>query len=404
MKKTTFILLGVLCLIAITRQEANAQYLLSSDSAFKAGTPMTGHLWGYTFGDYIYKGHSDALNRGGANQYSGMAKNTNEFDFRRIYLGYDFNINNKFSTELLLAAEDNTALNGAPANGDLLANGKFTFYVKLADVRWKNIWKGTDLVVGQSATPAFPATSEKVWGYRSIERTIADIRRTPSYDLGVSLQGKFDNKGNYGYDLMVGNGNGDKPETNNYKEFYGDLWAKFIDQKLLIDLYSDYQKLNWTPTWHHASNMIKLFVGYTEKNYAVGVEGFVNRGLKDVAGLNGANSDTLDAHATGLSMFAHANLVKNKLAVFGRMDLFNPDTKYDNQSYTTYKGFSSHYDPNTKEQFITAGLDFTPVKNVHLMPNIWYNAYRNQQANITGTTKKDYDLVYRMTFYYVFGK
>jgi hypothetical protein len=29
------------------------------------------------------------------------------FQFRRIYLGYDYNISKKFTAELLLAAEDN---------------------------------------------------------------------------------------------------------------------------------------------------------------------------------------------------------------------------------------------------------------------------------------------------------
>ena len=69
---------------------------------------------------------------------------------------------------------------------------------------------------------------------------------------------------------------------------------------------------------------------------------------------------------------------------------------------SAYKGNTSGYnDPQHKEQFITAGLDFTPVKNVHLMPNIWYNKYTNQgPANLYNSN----DMVYRVTFYYVFGK
>ena len=77
-------------------------------------------------------------------------------------------------------------------------------------------------------------------------------------------------------------------------------------------------------------------------------------------------------------------------------------TKLITANIIAYKGNTSNYnDPNTKEQFITAGLDFTPAKNVHLMPNIWYNKYTNQgPANLYNS----YDLVYRVTFYYVFGK
>ena len=38
------------------------------------------------------------------------------------------------------------------------------------------------------------------------------------------------------------------------------------------------------------------------------------------------------------------------------------------------------------------------------MPNIWYDRYIGQQANLTGRAARDYDLVYRVTFYFTFGK
>jgi len=69
-----------------------AQYLLNSDSAYKAGAANSGRIWGYAFGDAYYKAHSDSFNRGGSNQYSGIPQGRNAFQFRRIYLGYDFNI------------------------------------------------------------------------------------------------------------------------------------------------------------------------------------------------------------------------------------------------------------------------------------------------------------------------
>src|SRR5262245_20838198 len=121
-----------------------AQYLWNSDSAFKAGRPNSGRIWGYAFGDYYYKGHGDTLNRVGSNQYTGIPQGRNEFQMRRIYLGYDYNITKQFSAELLLAAEDNITTGSGTTSGDLLSDNKFTFYIKLANIRWKNIWKGTD--------------------------------------------------------------------------------------------------------------------------------------------------------------------------------------------------------------------------------------------------------------------
>src|SRR6201996_2460472 len=266
------LLIATLFFLTIASQ---AQYLWNSDSSFKAGSANSGRLWGYMFGDFYAKGHSDSANRGGNNQYTGIPTSRSAFQFRRIYLGYDYNISSKFSAELLLAAEDNFPTGNPTSNvavagntpqsgaGDLTGDGKLTFYIKLANIRWKNIWKGTDLIVGEVATPAFPLITEKIWSYRSIERTISDIRRTPSYDLGAALQGKFDAKGNYGYNLMVGNGSSAKPEADNFKWFYGDVWAMFLDKKLVVDLYADYERLNWTKSWHHSRQMLKGYIAYT---------------------------------------------------------------------------------------------------------------------------------------------
>ena len=395
---------SVLLLFSFIYNSSNAQYTLNSDSAFKSGSPNSGRIWGYAFGDYAYKSHSDSLNRGGSNQYSGFPKSKSAFSFRRIYLGYDYNITKKFSAELLLAAEDNfnqTSATGVSSiSGDLLTNNKIAFYIKLANIRWKNIWKGTDLVLGQLNTPAFSLLTEKVWVYRSIERTIADVRRTPSFDMGATLQGKFDAKGNYGYDLMVGNGTGAKPENDKYKWFYGDVFAMFLDKKLVFDLYADYERLNWVEGFHHSRNMIKGFAAYNTPAFTIGVEAFVNNENKDVVGFRGAGKDTLDAKSTGLSAYVHGDIIKSKLRYFVRYDTYNPDTKYDNGNYSKYIGFTSNYEPTNKENFFTAGLDFMPVKNVHFMPNIWYNNYKSNQVLVN----TDHDLVYRFTFSYLFGK
>jgi hypothetical protein len=371
------------------------------DTTFKP----SGKLWGYSFGDYYYKAHSDALNRGGANQYTGIEKGRSAFQFRRVYLGYNYDIHPKFSAELLLAAEDNLASRTGAVSGDLLSNNKYSFYVKLANLRWKNIWKGTDFVIGQVSTPAFSQIVEPVWGYRSVERTITDIRRVSSYDLGATLQGKFDpGTGNYGYDLMVSNGTGAKPENDRFKWFSGDVYAKLFEKKLILQLYADYQRLNWSDSFHRARNMIKGFAAYTSPMFTIGVESFLSHGLNDVIGKRSSFNDTLSQNSIGASVFVRGQIVKDKLNYFARTDVFNPYTDFNEQSYTDYKGMSATYEPNSKETFVTAGLDFMPIKNVHFMPNIWYNKYKNQRSNAVGNAKQDHDLVYRFTFYYLYGK
>lgn len=397
--RTRIIFAVFFCIGFCLTNSLKGQFILNSDSAFKAGRPNTGQLWGYAFADYYYKSHADTLNRGSGNQYTGIPKNRNAFQVRRIYLGYNYNISSKFSAELLLEASNSAT------SGDALTDNKLAFYIKLANVRWKDIWKGTDLILGQVSTPGFPMSSEPIWGYRSIEKTLIDIRGTPSYDLGAALQGKFDPKTkNFGYDLMVANGTGARPEGDNYKWLYGDIWGKFLDKKLYVNLYVDYSGMAPVAGMKHSRNMIKGFISYTLPKFSIGLEAYSNKLQNDnqATEISTGNVDVLTAHAKGISFFAHGNIVKDKLNLFARFDAFNPTNKIDNSKYNKYVGNTSGYnDPSTKEQFITAGLDFTPDKKVHLMPNIWYNKYDNQ-----GFTAKynSYDLVYRFTFYYIFGK
>lgn len=420
---------------------SQAQAFLNNDSAFKVGAPASGRIWGYAFGDFYYKSHADSLNRGGNNQYTGIPQSRNAVQFRRIYLGYDYNFNAKYSAELLLAAEDNFPAFNPPsstvASGDELSNSKETFYIKLANFKIKNIWNGTNLVIGEQFTPAFAMLSEKVWNYRSIERTITDIRRTPSYDLGVGLNGVFDPKTkNFGYNLLIATGNSDKPATNSYKWFYGDIYGMFLDKRLIIDLYADYQRLNWVPGWHHDRQMLKAFVAWSTSPITVGVEGFVNNIKNDtkatlITAQGTRTADTIDTKANGIAFFAHGDIIANKLRWFARVDIYNPNSKVDNGTYKAYAGISSPSgynssgykmsyvgsttgapvsatatgDPTSKETFLTAGLDFMPYKDIHLEPNIWYNHYASQlSSTMAGYGPNNQDVVWRLTFFYVFGK
>jgi len=342
-----------------------------------------------------------------------------------------------------MAAEDNSVAGynstGSSATGDQLLSGKYAFYIKLANIRMKNIWKGTDLVIGQQSTPAFGGSSEKVWGYRAIERTIADIRRTPSFDLGVGLQGTFDPKTkNYGYNLLIANGTSAKPSNTNNKWLYGDVWAKFLDQKLMVDIYADYSRLNdWSvaDVPHRSRQMLKGFVSYSTSPITVGLEGFVNNLKNDVTAtrIDGSGTDLLNNTASGVSAFVNGDIIKSKLRYFARYDIYTPTNQVNNDKYNKYVLATSNYNDNSyltpatltsapanptgdqtyKQNFITLGLDWVVTKNVHIMPNIWYNHYSTQlsddlnnaiNGDLASKAKGDYDLVYRVTVYYVFGK
>jgi len=443
---------------------ANAQ--MDSSTEFKP----SGRLWGYAFSDFAYKGTADNIgtaaapvSRGGSNQYTGMPANANTFQFRRIYLGYNYDISPKFSAEFLLAMEDDFGSNtgvgsitqsapgGVGSAGDLTAGGKFAPYVKYGDIKWKNIFRNSDLKIGSQATPSFAKTdrneqtAEEVWGYRAIERTVSDIRRTPSFDMGASLQGWFDKDGKYGYMLMVGNGQSAKPGTSIDKWFYGDVYAKFFNKRLIVDLYADYQRLNNWGVWvqgptlgvesingplYQSRNMTKLFVAWNTNKLTVGFEGFQN---VELSGLTVVETDKNTYYKT-FSAMAYSFYVRGRIVsapngdprlnFFARYDNYDPSgnlsTIVNAATTSTVKVSSgvSNYDPYTKEQFVTFGIDYMPVKNVHIMPNVWLNTY-NSSLSQTGTnaaglayTKigtnevtgiKGTDAVYRITLYYIYN-
>jgi hypothetical protein len=430
--KNNYILLTIFLLLScglLNAQTGTEIAFRQEDTAGNTGFKPHGTLWGYVFGDFAYKAKADtdgysfgSPGRSGT-QYSKLPENTKLFQMRRVYLGYNYDINPKFSAEILLAAEDDIypQSGNLTTTGDVLGDSKFAPYLKLANIRWKEIFKGTDVAFGQVATPAFSMLSENIWGYRSIEKTAADLRKTPSFDQGITLQGHYTKGGvNFGYNLMAGNGSGAVPGLGMFPWYYGDIWAKFWNNRIIIDIYQDYQKLNWnyvvtgvTGHYHSDRNMTKIFVAYSVPKFTVGVEAFTNTLMGDIAASSNDSVFYKTTIATAVSVFGRGRLYKDKLGFFARYDSYDPSHNlsavYDDKRIVNYAANSKAYDPTTKQTFFTAGLDFTPYPNVHIMPNIWMVQYtcslptQYYYLNLASGTEGT-DLVYRLTVYYLFGK
>lgn len=361
--------LTILLLVCIT-YNVFAQDTTKAKQEFKP----SGKLWGYVFGDYYYKTHADSLGRG-TGEYSNMKEGANAFEFRRIYLGYDYQISQNLSAELLLSHEKNYD-----------ANSNRTVFIKSANVRWKNFIPKNDLVIGQSASPIWPLLTEKIWSYRSVERMPEDIHKLGnSNDVGIAIHGKIDSAGNFGYNLMVGNGTTSKAETDVFKKFYGEVYAKFFKQKLILDFYADFERKQLKP-YRKDYSTYKIFLAYQGMRFTLGVEAYYQ--FQNYIPYD----ENTDKEIIGTSLFLRAIVLKDKLNFLVRADSYSPDLVTPSTYYLS------------TESFIVTGFDYTPNKNIHIIPSIWMSYYSSKDASSPANSPviEGKDIVARLTIHYIF--
>jgi len=366
--------------------------LLSSTAIFGQGK-----FSGYMFGDYYYNVARDSkigslsniVSPAGATAYQA-------FQFRRMYFTYDNDISEQFTSRFRLEADQvQETVDGTKAattldtasirkSGVSVSNpaSKIGVFVKDAFLRWKNIFTGSDLIFGIQPTPAFEI-SESVWGYRSLEKTILDLRGVvSSRDMGMSLKGKLTGDGMVNYWLMLANNSGNSPETDKYKRYYVHLQLKPITN-LQATLYTDYKDVANVAAGNNGTWTTALFVGYTEPfMYNIGVEAFMTSQSHAFTPTGGSLGSK---NGLGVSVFGSYNLIP-ELAAVVRYDYYDPNTN----SATNAKGDIRNY--------VIAGLSWKVDKNVSIMPNLLYETY---EAPV-GKSEPDPSITARLTVHYVF--
>ena len=335
-----------------------------------------GKFGGYMFGDYFYNVSRDSNIASLSNVANGGAKAFQAFQFRRIYLTYDNDISDQFSARLRFEADQ----------AALFSNSTIGTFVKDAYLRWKNIFSGSDFYFGIQPTPAYEI-SEGLWAFRSLEKTIMDLRGiVSSRDFGIALRGKLIGDGTVNYWLFLANGNAQRPENDKYKRYYAHVQVKPISN-LQATAYFDYVDRAdianpYSPGARVGNSMSTLagFIDYGEQDmFNLGAEAFMQ------ATANGYNNGTslVSRNSMGLSLFGSVNLQPD-IAIVGRYDYFDSNT-----------------DGNSKgdiRNYVIAGLSWKPNKNVSVIPNILYETYESAP----GGPSIDASLTARLTFYFIF--
>ncbi|MFO7978922.1 MAG: hypothetical protein R6U64_09695 [Bacteroidales bacterium] len=343
-------LILLLLFLSINSTEAFGQESIPEAQFISRGT-----LFATMYFDTYYMLQGDALYPG-TSEYAMHQKGNAGFTFRRIYLGYDHDFSEKFSGRVVLELKDALPLN----------NGVVS--LKAASLTWRDIYPLADLIIGITSTPTFSvAGSESFWQYRSVEKTLADMRGIrSSSNTGIRIKGLFNKAETLGYNIMAANATGSGEENLEHKIFYLNLWSSLLQRRLYLEIYQDYNKLQ-------AAGSVattKGFAAWNRPGYTIGAE--LAHQLLSQSGYSGQNISVL-----GFSAFAHADIIGDQLRAFARYDSYDPD-----------RGFSiSHYDPQEsmpfQEHFFLVGLDISLMKNIDLMPNIWINSYKNKTEGQT---------------------
>jgi hypothetical protein len=347
---------------------------------------------GYMFSDYYYNVARDAnftsLSNSALSSNSPGGTALQAFQMRRVYFTYDNDISEQFTTRFRLEVDQ-------AANA---SNGKIGSFVKDAYIKWKNIFAGSDLIFGIQPPPTYEV-SEAAWGYRSLEKTIMDLRGiASSRDQGISLHGKITNDGMISYWVMLANNSANSPETDKYKRYYAHVQLKpttnlqatlYVDYKDAADILNSYTK----NTVSNAALTTAVFLGYSEPfSYNFGIEGFLqstSNALKDTSA-----KTYNDKSAIGISVFGSLNIIP-ELAVVARYDNFNPSSDNNSKDPVHYGTGTAG---NLARNYIIAGLSWKVDKNVSIIPNVLYETY---EAPNGGTTP-DASVTARLTLYYIF--
>ena len=317
-----------------------------------------GKISGYFFGDYYYVAQS----------HNADLENRNGFQFRRIYFQYDKGLSDELSMRLRFEMN-------SPSFPD--EKKKLEPFVKHGYLKWtKKDWR-TKTYFGLSGTPTW-ATIEKFWGYRSVAKTLLDLQKIGgSTDFAVAVQGSFDADKKLSYHVMIGNGTGTSGEIDQDKKAYFALTARPV-KGVIAEIYGDFE----TSEADEERYTVQGFLAYQHEKFRIGAH-VANQTRKQGEGVDNLN-------ILAGSVFGAAQIVEKKVWALARFDrMFDPNPSGEKIAYTPY-------DKTAKSNMVIVGIDWTPIKDVHIIPNLFLVFYDKPEIG----EAPDTDIMPRLTLYY----
>jgi len=306
--------------------------------------------------------------------FSDLPSSENRFGFqaRRLVLGIDGYLAENFKTRVSIIAQQayfttNNIVSSIADNGTLTVFEAYAW--------WDYITSGfgnQSFVFGIQNNPAWKL-SERVWGYRSVEKTATDLFGfRKAKDFGVSLKGKLFS-GVLNYDFMVGNNNGTGETafiSNDLlpKTFYGSVGASIplgtttdakgavVTNELALDAYMDANLVNdaakalWTAQGSvgFVSPVLRIGANYSVQTTGTTITNATPSGTTN----SGLFATTVLSFPISFSLSEALKIKDVGLGIYGRFDL------RDIQPY------------NFQNYYVVAGLDISPLKYLSFLPNV----------------------------------
>ncbi len=290
----------------------------------------SGKFVGTIFNDFSY-----VLQEPKALNPSSGTAGRNAFLFRRATIGYEYSFNKNINAKIVYDGSSN-----------LLEQG-------FVDI--KNIAPMVDVKIGLTQTLSSEVI-EQIWGYRSLDATILDRKGyTDEFDMGLTITGRTNTQGTSYARLAVYNGNGVLPENDKIKKI-GFAVGNWFDKFSVLELYVDYENLIGGKSVING----KVFYGMTSSKMGMGVEAFYRLERK----MNIATG--ADVNPMGGSLYSWFEMMKSLRGV-ARVDVVDNDFADTNVGH--------------REIYLNVGVDYLPVPDVHLIPNLIY--VKNLKKGIT---------------------
>jgi len=264
-----------------------------------------------------------------------------EFEIKRSYLGYSYQIDDKFSTKITFDVGSNNE------------GSSYTAFLKIASLKWMASDKLT-LNTGMVGTKNFKFM-EKSWGKRYIEKSAQDkYKWANSADVGITADYKISD--NISFDAQVLNGEGYKKTQASNGLFRGGLGLTYtVSNNLKLRLHQDISPRTTYTDSTDSQYISSASIAYSGINFSLGCETSLMQ-----------NADNIIADEE-----------KSLMSIYGSYKL--------SENYTLFARYDDATETSTEGSYTIYGIERQMSKGVTVALNMqsWTDAEDGSDAENT---------------------